>query len=100
MELNEQIKKVCSDIKNTFNPNDIILYNAKRNISGDIIGFKICVIIETDNRLMTERHIYLDIDSDIPFDVLVYTPEEWNELLNEKSSFAFRVIKEGTHIYD
>lgn len=99
MELDDKIKKVCSDIRTDFRPEKIILFNVKRRISGEVGSFKICVIVKTENRLDTERHIYLDIDSEIPFDVLVYTPEEWDSLLNEKSSFACRVIKEGTYIY-
>lgn len=99
MELDACIKKVCDDIKNNFNPEKIILFNAKHSVSGEIRSFKICVIIDTKNKLDTERHIYLDVDSDIPFDILVYTPSEWEALLNEKSSFACRVIKEGTYVY-
>lgn len=99
MELNDKIKSVCSEITTEFKPEKIILFNVKKSVSGDVRSFKICVIVETENRLDTERHIYLDVDSDIPFDVLVYTPKEWDALLNEKSSFACRVIKEGTYIY-
>lgn len=99
MELNDSVKNVCSVINASFKPEKIILFNVKKSVSGDVRSFKICVIVETENRLDTERHIYLDIDSEIPFDVLVYTPEEWDSLLNEKSSFACRVIKEGTYIY-
>jgi hypothetical protein len=77
----------------------VILYNVKRSVDGEIRSFKICVIINAANKLDTEKHIYLDVDSDIPFDVLVYTPAEWDELLTEKSSFACRIIKEGTYLH-
>jgi hypothetical protein len=99
MELNETIKTVCDEIVKNFGPEKVILYNVKRSVGGEIRGFKICVIVETENRLDTEKHIYLDVDSDIPFDVLVYTPAEWDELQNEKTSFACRIIKEGTYIH-
>ncbi|HEX2938824.1 MAG TPA: hypothetical protein VHO66_07895 [Ruminiclostridium sp.] len=99
MEISENIKNVCRDIVKTFQPEKVILYNVKRSVGGEIRGFKICVIIETKNRFDTEKHIYLDIDSDIPFDVLVYTPQEWDKLISEKSSFACRIIKEGTYIH-
>lgn len=99
MELNENVKKVCAEIVNNFSPEKLILYNIKRSISGEVRGFKICVIVDTKNKIDTERHIFLDVDSDIPFDVLVYTPEEWDKLQQEKSSFACRIIKEGTYIH-
>lgn len=99
MELNANIKNVCDEIVKNFDPKKVILYNMKRSVGEEINGFKICVIVDTSSRLDTEKHIYLDIDSDIPFDVLVYTPVEWDKLLNEKNSFACRIIKEGTYIY-
>lgn len=99
MELSDSISSVCEEIVNNFSPEKVILYNVKRNVTGEIRSFKICVIVETDNRLDTERHIYLDVDSDIPFDVLVYTPDEWDRLLKEKSSFAYRIINGGTYIH-
>lgn len=99
MEVNDNIKRVCEDIVKSYNPEKVILYNVKRSVSGEIRGFKICVIADTDNRFDMEKHIYLNTDSDIPFDVLVYTPKEWTELINEKNSFACRIIKEGTYIY-
>jgi hypothetical protein len=99
MELSASIKNVCDEIEKKFSPDKVILYNVKRSVSGDIRSFKICVILDTKNRLDTERHIYIDVDSEIPFDVLVYTPAEWDKLLNEKNSFACRVIKEGTYVY-
>lgn len=99
MDLNDSIKNVCEDIVKNFNPEKVILYNVKRSVGGEIRGFKICVIVDTKNKFDTEKHIYLDVDSDIPFDVLVYTPDEWAELISEKNSFACRIIKEGTYIH-
>lgn len=99
MELNDSIKSVCKEIADNFGPEKVILYNLKRSLTGEIRSFKICVIVDTENRLETERHIYLDVDSDIPFDVLVYTPAEWDRLLQEKNSFAYRIINEGTYMH-
>jgi hypothetical protein len=99
MELCETIITVCKDIVEGYNPEKVILYNIKRSVDGEIRSFKICVIVETKDRLEMEKKIYLNVDSDIPFDVLVYTPSEWENLISEKSSFACRIIKEGTYIH-
>lgn len=99
MEIDSNIKDVCNNIIENFRPEKIILYNVKKSVCGETIGFKICVIAATQNKFDTEKRIYLNTDSDIPFDVLVYTPEEWDKLITEKSSFASRIIKEGTYIY-
>jgi acyl-ACP thioesterase len=99
MELCESIKTVCGEIVKNYNPEKIILYNIKRSVGGEIRSFKICVILETRDRHEMEKKIYLNVDSDIPFDVLVYTPAEWENLISEKSSFACRIIKGGTYIH-
>ena len=99
MELSESIKKVCDEIVAKFSPEKVILFHVKRSLDGEIRSFKLCVIIETDDKISTEQHLYLDVDSDIPFDLLVYTPAEWDSLLEEKSSFACRIIKEGLYIH-
>ena len=99
MELNENIKNVCDEIVEDFKPEKVILYNVKHSVSGEIRSFKICAVIDTDNKLDTEKRIFLNVDSELPFDILVYTPEEWDRLLGEKNSFACRTIKEGKYIY-
>lgn len=99
MEQSESIKKVCDEIIRLFKPDKVILFHVKRSLDGEVRSFKLCVVIDTDDKNSTEKHLYLDVDSDIPFDVLVYTPTEWNGLLVEKSSFACRIIKEGKYIY-
>jgi hypothetical protein len=55
--------------------------------------------METEEKAEAEKRIYLDIDSDIPFDVLVYTPREWESLMLQKHSFAKRITQEGTYVY-
>ncbi|HHY51830.1 MAG TPA: nucleotidyltransferase domain-containing protein, partial [Clostridiales bacterium] len=34
-----------------------------------------------------------------PFDVLLYTPREWEQLTADASTFASRIIQEGTIVY-
>ena len=77
-----------------------MLFNVKHSPNGEVKGFKLCVVMETADKAGDEKRIYLDIDSDIPFDVLVYTPREWDALLLEQHSFANRIMREGTCVYD
>ncbi|HEX3026570.1 MAG TPA: hypothetical protein VHR42_05020 [Clostridia bacterium] len=99
MESSDHVKKVCDEIVRRFAPEKIILFNLKKDITGGARSFKICVVLETEDKMEVERHIYLDIDSDIPFDVLIYTPEEWKQLGRQKESFAFRIYEKGQYIY-
>lgn len=99
MQLSDRVRKVSDEILRRFGPQEMILYNLKRDVSGDVSSFKICVVAPTQDKFETEKQIYLGIDSEVPFDVLIYTPEEWRMLRDEKGSFAYRIIRKGQYIY-
>jgi len=99
MELSDRIADVCQVIVKNFSPQKVILYNIKTSAVGELRSFKLCVIVADGETLTIEKRIYLEVDSDIPFDVLVYTSEEWEKLITQKNSFACRIIKEGTYIH-
>nr|WP_317413128.1 hypothetical protein [uncultured Solibaculum sp.] len=46
-----------------------------------------------------EQKIYLTLDFDLPYDVLVYTPAEWAQYLVDPDSFASHVNQRGTVLY-
>ena len=99
MQTDDCVKEVCDRIYQEFLPLKVILFNVKRSGSGRIRGFKVCIVAETAKKELLEKRIYLDIDCEIPFDVLVYTPTEWAELTKQKNSFANRIMQEGTCVY-
>ena len=91
--IKEQIIKICS-------PYEIILFGslAKKQIksSSDI---DICVVVDTtDKKKLTEK-IYSEVNSDIPFDIVLYTVEEWEKWKDEKTSFLHKICKEGEVVY-
>lgn len=51
-------------------------------------------------RRMELRRMLIEYDRRIGLDLLVYTPEEFNMLANEPSSFISSAIKQGVKIYD
>ena len=99
MKDNECVKLVCERLLSSFSPGKIILFSTKHSISGRMKSFKLCLIMDTQDKAGLEKNIYLAIDCDIPFDVLVYTPDEWRSLTREPGSFANRIKKEGTYVY-
>ena len=100
MQIDDSIRSVCSEIILQFSPDKVILFSIKHSVSGKTRSFKVCVIMRTDEKAGMEKRIYLDVDSDIPFDVLLYTPEEWEKLISQKDSFARSITEEGTVIYE
>ncbi len=89
------IKSVIDDIKNFAKPSEIILFHKKVSNVGTTIGFKVCLVMDVDDKLEIEKNIYKHVDSDVPFDVIIYTCDEWNKLKSEKHSFANNILKRG-----
>lgn len=100
LPVSEPIRSVCEHIAGLFSPERMILFSVKRSVSGAVRSFKICVILDAPCTPDVEKRIYLEIDSRVPFDVLVYTPAEWAALARQPDSFASTIIREGTVVYE
>ncbi len=59
----------------------------------------ICVIAETDKKRRLAATLCAEIESELPIDVLVYTPSEWEECIKDETSFASVILKEGKVLY-
>jgi hypothetical protein len=97
--LPQDIAEVVGRIAKGFAPEKIYLFSFKRGHLGRSAGFKLCVVVESDDIEQTERQIYLKIDSEVPYDLVLYTPEMFAELLARKGSFAGRVVESGRLVY-
>lgn len=95
----DKIIEFAKSIANQNNIKKIILYNNKITPSGDILSFKLCIIIDKGDTHSIERSIYMSHDLSVPYDVLVYTKDEWDNLCKEPYSFACRIEKMGSIIY-
>lgn len=93
----EVIEKLCSIAK----PEKLILYGSKMDVAtGNVKDIDVCLVVETENKAELERELYLSIDSDVSFDIIIYTPFEWEVLITDKQSFAHRILEKGTVIYE
>lgn len=92
----KEISFICEEIKKLFTVESIIVFGVKRSESDNsITDLDICVIANTGDKNAWIKKAYIEIDSDIPFDLFLYTPQEW-ELLNQQSeSFASRISRKG-----
>lgn len=100
MLVSESIRSVCGAIAELFSPERVILFSVKRSVTGAVRSFKVCVVLDAPRAADIEKRIYLEIDSKLPFDVLVYTPQQWAELVGQPGSFAHTIIREGTVVYE
>lgn len=95
MEYDERIMKVCENIAELVHPVRIIIFNSKYALTGGLESFKLCVIVNESDCSRVEQKIYLNVECEVSFDVLVYNREHWDSLMNDTYSFAYRGIMNG-----
>lgn len=99
MKTQKPIDRLCDEIIRLCSPSKILLFSQKQRPSGDICSVKLCVIIPDGDSHQIEHLLYVNVDSEFPFDVLVYTEKEWDDLLKSRMSFANRIQKSGRVLY-
>jgi len=97
-----EIRKVVEQIVQLFHPQKVILFgsyahgNATSDSDADLL-----VVLETDQRpLRQAAGISSALEHRFPLDILVKTPEELAERLEEGDSFISEVLKEGKVLYE
>ncbi len=93
------ISEVVNQITKLVEVEKIILFSKKTDLNGEVSSFKICVITYGNDVHEYEKAIYIDVESDIPFDIIVYSSESWKKYLSEESSFCNKVNSTGSVIY-
>ncbi len=96
----EEIRQVVEEIVGLLQPVRVYLYNHRLTLEGKSASFKLCIIAAMADKQRAERSIYLDVDSPIPFDILLYTPQEWEALLEQRGSFAGKIAMTGMVVYE
>ncbi len=94
------IRPVVCAVAALLRPRRIYLYNQKRSLKGEITAFKLCAVAPLANKEEAERDVYRQVDSAIPYDILLYTPEEWAALTADPASYASHINTNGTEVYD
>ncbi len=92
------VKEVLEQVISVAKPEAVFLYNCKYDLDGELNSFKLCVICDYEDKRRLITDIF-DVDCDIPFDVLIYTREQFKELRNDTAAFANRICTKGTMLY-
>ena len=96
-ELAEWLPRLVADMR----PTRVILFgSAARGRAGEDSDIDLCVIAETDlgffDRIGRVMRLY---GGKRRVEVLVYTPAEWQQMLDEKRDFIRTVAAEGRVLY-
>jgi len=87
-EFAKKITAICT-------PDEIFLFSHKTGQDGLLISFKLCIVVSECDSEELENRLYLDLESDVPFDLLVYSKSEWEMLLKKGDSFASQIKRTG-----
>lgn len=100
MELSPHVHCLVQAIASLCSPEQIYLFHVKVNLKNQVTSFKLCVIADTADKTKLEREIYLNLDCELPYDLVLYTPEEWGSFVKKPHSFASEINGKGVLIYD
>jgi len=97
----QELDSIKEQIVSNYQPDKIILFGSlARGVVHKNSDIDLCVIKDTIDKRKLQRDISMHVDSNKPFDIIVYTPKEWDDLSLDKSRIAYIVSKEGKTIYD
>lgn len=91
----KQLKKSCADIKKIF------LISFKVDNESELTSFKLALILDDDTQNLPELEcrLYLEVDCELPFDLVIYREGEFDRLKNEIGTFAWKIENSGAEIY-
>ena len=98
----EELKKAIISSYKKINPVKIILFGSWcRDEEDKYSDVDIIVIYETKKRFLDRlEELYLIWDIPVAFDILAYTPVEFEKMLKEENPFIKRINREGEVIYE
>lgn len=89
------LKKSCGEIKKIF------LISYKVNNDAELTSFKLALILDdiAENLPELECRLYLEVDCELPFDLVIYKESEFERLKSEIGTFAWKIENSGAEIY-
>lgn len=100
MRADTELQKITQQFINLYTPYKLLLFGSQaKSTAKPNSDIDICVIKETTNKRELLSDMYMNIESNMPFDLLLYTPDEWAECITDATSFAYVINKEGVVLY-
>ncbi len=101
---NKKVEPLIKEIKNQlvkqFDVEKIILFGSMaKGVISEVSDIDICVVADSQNKRSTLSDMYCALDYNIPIDILLYTPKEWERCSKDQSTLAFAINSEGDLLY-
>jgi len=95
-----EIEDIKNQLINKYHPLDIILFGscARGRVNKRRSDIDICMILETNDKRKVVRDILLEVEYDVDLDVVVYTPQEWQNNKDNQATFAGIIKRTGVSL--
>lgn len=95
-----EVESLKKQIIDKYKPQMIYLFGscARRIVRRDS-DIDICIIMDYKDKRELLLNMNMNLESEIPFDILLYSTTAWNKNVAEEGSFANKIFKEGSLIY-
>ena len=91
---------ITKQILQNYSPLHIYLFGSQaKKTARPNSDIDLCVVMEAENKRRILADMYLSIESEKPVDILLYTPSEWRACVEDKTSFAYKINREGVKLY-
>ena len=95
-----EIKRITEQLVNRYAPERLLLFGSQaKNNARPNSDIDLCVITKTEDKHKLLTDMYINVKSEKPFDLLLYTPDEWEVFKNDDLSFAYIINTEGVVLY-
>lgn len=100
LEFDRALQEIKEQLIQKFRPSKVILFGSvAKGIFNETSDIDLCVVQDTDNKRQLLTDMYVEIESEVPFDIVLYTNKEWNECVKDTSAFAYQINNTGVTIY-
>jgi hypothetical protein len=97
--MKDQIFALCSEILEHCDASKIILYGTKFSPDGTRVReVNLCLVVK-DEPEKAEALLYREIESEIVFNLLVYSEKDFIHLSGDPTSYAHSIVSKGTVLH-
>jgi hypothetical protein len=97
--MTDTVNRLCADIVASCDTAKVILYGTKFTPDGKgIREVNLCLVVREDVK-KAEAKLYRCLDSELVFNLLLYSEEDFNTHTTDATSYAHSIMTKGTVLY-
>ena len=97
--MTDTVKKLCADITQAVDTARVILYGTKFTPDGKTVReINLSLVVREDVK-KAEAKLYRCLESQLVFNLLLYSEEDFNTLTADATSYAHSIMTKGTVLY-